>query len=116
MIQNTADAAPTMTESIRNLPIIFLPILPKVTISPIPHIPHTTDRKMIGPAMADRRPINVLNTGVTKSAVMKFDTFSGNALQIKLRTSADAMAMQGRDYSEILRHYYKGTKLCEYKA
>lgn len=29
---------------------------------------------------------------------------------------ADAMAMQGRDYTEILRHYYKGTKLCEYKA
>ena len=86
-------AAPTMIETRRNRPIIFFPILPKVAISPIPQIPQTTDKKMMGPAIADRSPIKVSNTGATRSVAIKSDTLSGNRKQKPPRAIAERIAI-----------------------
>ena len=93
----TVITAPTITETRRNRPIIFLPILPKVAISPIPQMPQATDKKMMGPAIADSSPIKVSNRGVTSEADTKVDTLLGSIRQIQPRAIAARIAMPSCD-------------------
>ena len=91
--QNAVPTTPTATETIKKRPIIFFPIFPNVDISPIPSIPQTTERKIIGPEIADNNPINVLNTGVINSPVINPDTFCGSKLHKTPSIAAAKIAM-----------------------